>query len=138
MIYGFTGSRKGMTDQQEVMFEGLISGIKKFIHGSCTGSDVQAARIVRKTFKTHIPIHAYPGPEDDPCREDSRVDDFVAEPMTHFARNRKIVQDCQELIATPAEMTEQATGGTWYTIRYARKIGRKVTIIWPDGSLGPD
>ena len=39
------------------------------------------------------------------------------------------------LLAAPAEMTEQASGGTWYTVRYARQQGKPVVIAWPDGSV---
>ncbi len=130
-----------MTDVQAVMFEGLIAfpvGTDRiFRHGSCKGADVQAARIARRTFRSEfgLQIHSHPGPDGDPCREDSGVDDVVHPGMTHFARNRKIVDNCNELIACPCDMTEQTRGGTWYTINYARKKGTPVTIIWPDGSL---
>lgn len=135
MKLGFTGTSKGMTDLQATMLEGLLPILESFHHGSCKGSDVEAARLVRKTFKVHKTIIAYPGPDNDPSNEISGVDDIVKPPKTHFARNRDIVNDTDELIATPAEMVEQETGGTWYTIRYAIKMGKLVTIIWPDGGL---
>ena len=135
MIVGFTGTRNGMTDEQIAIFEGLIPRPASFHHGSCKGADVQAARIVRKLFRDHIPIIAHPGPDGDSNREDSGVDDEKCPPRSHLARNRDIVNLCDLLIACPFESEEQPRGGTWYTIRYARNRGVNVTIIYPDGGI---
>jgi hypothetical protein len=54
----------------------------------------------------------------------------------YLVRNHEIVDDSQVLIAAPKEFTEQLRSGTWATIRYARKIGRTVRIVFPDGSIG--
>lgn len=45
---------------------------------------------------------------------------------------------CEVLIATPKETTGATKGGTWYTVKYARQQGRKVVIVWPDGSALTD
>jgi hypothetical protein len=136
MRVGFTGTRKGMTASQAAVFEGLVELPTEFHHGSCKGADVEAARIVRRTFIVHVPVICHPGPNGDPCQEPSGVDDERREPKTHFARNRDIVNETDRLIACPCDMTEQSRGGTWYTVSYARKKGKPVTIIWPDGSIG--
>lgn len=136
-IVGFTGTRHGMTDVQATVLEGFLRPMAEFHHGSCKGADVEAARIVRRTFAHPVRIIAHPGPDDDQCRDESGVDDETLPGLTHFARNRDIVDQCDELIACPREPTEQPKGGTWYTIRYARKRGVKVTVIWPDGSFMP-
>ena len=136
MRLGFTGTRHGLTDAQSAILEGLLPEVSEFHHGSCQGADVQAARIVRRSFVGHIHIHAHPGPDDDPCQEPSGVDDVTHPPLTHFARNRVIVDSTDEIYACPCEAEEQPRGGTWYTVRYARKRGKKVTIIWPNGTLG--
>jgi len=133
---GITGTRHGMTELQEVMLEGLLRPMSSFHHGSCQGVDVQAAQIVGRLFNYKPRIVCHPGPDGDPCQQDSGVDDERREPKTHFARNRDIVDETDELYACPREMEEQKHGGTWYTIRYARKKGKPVTIIFPDGSLG--
>jgi hypothetical protein len=133
---GFTGTRRGMTDVQMCMFEGMLTRTPaEFHHGSCRGADVEAARIVRRTFLYPVRIVCHPGPDGDPCQEDSGVDSERLAPKTHFARNRDIVNACDKLIACPGEMQEQARGGTWYTINYARKVGKPVTIIWPNGGI---
>jgi len=44
------------------------------------------------------------------------------------------VDETEWLWAIPGEFKEVLRSGTWSTIRYARKKGKKVLIIWPDGS----
>jgi hypothetical protein len=33
------------------------------------------------------------------------------------------------------ESSGRAGGGTWATVRYARKAGLPIAIIWPDGEI---
>ena len=62
-----------------------------------------------------------------------------AYPVTSaFARNRAIVEGCDVLIAAPPTAHELPRGGTWYTIRHARKRNRKAVIIAPDGRLNTE
>lgn len=135
MRLGFTGTRHGLTDVQAVLLRGLLGGITSFHHGGCRGADVEAARMVRRSCTVPKTIICYPGPVSDSNQEDSGVDDEVRKPMAHLARNKRIVDDTDELFACPFEMTPQVRGGTWFTIRYAIKKGKPVTIIWPDGGL---
>lgn len=136
MRVGFTGTRDGMTAEQAAVFEGFVPLPTEFHHGSCKGADIEAAMIVRKIFMVHVPIICHPGPDGDPCQYESGVDDLRHAPKTHFARNRDIVNQTDMLIACPCDMSEQSRGGTWYTVNYAKKVGKPVTIIWPDGSFG--
>jgi len=46
-----------------------------------------------------------------------------------------IVRETELLIAAPAEFSEQHRSGTWSTVRYARRLGRPVQIIGPDGRI---
>lgn len=141
MIVAVTGTRHGMTDVQKCMFEGLLRPMKEFHHGSCQGVDVEAARIVHGSFieSARPMIVAHPGPDNDPHVDDSHVDDLVMPGRRHFVRNRLLVELCDELFALPGEKWENDVppkrGGTAYTVSYARKLGKKVTIIYPDGTL---
>jgi len=56
-------------------------------------------------------------------------------PKDYLARNHNIVLETQELIATPFQAEEILRSGTWATIRFAKKLKRKVTIILPSGEL---
>ena len=137
MNIGFTGSRHGMTDAQRAAFGVLVTfdyQPSTFVHGSCQGADVEAAAIVRHVQRL-CRIASRPGPDGDPHQVDSGVDDVKLPGKTHFARNRDIVDGCDVLIACPCDMTEQPRGGTWYTVGYARKNGKCVIIVWPDGSV---
>ncbi len=137
MIVGFTGTRRGLTVDQKATFEGLMwDRCHEFHHGSCCGADVEAAKIVRNTLKNHVKIIGHPGPTGESCKVSSGVDDEVTKDKTHFARNRDIVNLSDELIACPGEMESPGYGGTWYTINYARKVKKPLTIVYPDGSIG--
>lgn len=137
MIVGFTGTRHGMTDVQRASFGTLIVldvKVTEFHHGSCKGADIEAARIVRHVVSPSWIIN-HPGPDGDPCREESGVDDEILPPKTHFARNRDIVDKSDILVACPCDMTDQPRGGTWYTVGYAAKKKKLVYIVWPDGRV---
>lgn len=128
---GFTGTEYGMTDIQKSVFVSLLDGLTLFRHGSCWGADVQAARIVRDLFSFGVHIVAHPGPVGD----DSGIDDETLPPLPYLERNHVIVDLTGELIACPKGNNEVLRSGTWATIRYAHKIGRKVTIIFPGGHV---
>jgi hypothetical protein len=59
----------------------------------------------------------------------------VHEPKPYRVRNRDIVRDTETLIATPSEPVELLRSGTWSTVRFARKLGRAVWVILPNGNL---
>lgn len=52
----------------------------------------------------------------------------------YHARNRDIVAVCGLLVACPHEYQDPGHGGTWYTIRHARKQRTNYTVVYPDGS----
>ena len=58
----------------------------------------------------------------------------VFDPKPPLERNCDIVLDGDLLIATPHGYQEEMRSGTWYTIRQARKRGKKIIIVWPNGS----
>lgn len=135
MKVGFTGTRTGMTLAQEVTFVRLIVGCTVFRHGSCIGSDVRAAFLARETLGRAVQIHAHPGPVGNRFMGRSMVDDVRHTAKPFLARSRDIVKLCEVLIACPQEEAEQPRGGTWHTIREARRMGKAVYVIMPDGSL---
>lgn len=56
-----------------------------------------------------------------------------------LVRDENIAMDCSRMIACPAgPEASYPRSGTWATIRRARKWGKPVTIIWPDGSISGD
>lgn len=130
---GFTGTQKGMSKPQRVMFKVLLHSmlIDVLDHGDCIGSDEQAHKIADKIRGMRIRIHP-------PIKTDKRAyckGMWIAPPKPYLERNKDIVNNTHMLIATPFEFEEQLRSGTWSTIRYAVKQGRPVHIIFPDGSV---
>jgi hypothetical protein len=132
MRIGFTGTRLGMTVAQRMRFADLLAGVAgELHHGDCVGADT-GAHSIACDLGLRIVIH----PPDDPkLRAWCRPADRTLAPKPYLQRNRDIVLDTECLIAAPGEAVEQLRSGTWSTVRYARKLGRPIWIINPDGSL---
>ena len=127
---GFTGTQEGMTAQQIKVVRRLLDG-SEFHFGDCIGADKEAYTIACKNgmyIIKHPPINQS---KQAFCEADAE-----REPKEYLDRNHDIVDESDEMLATPKEHDEQLRSGTWATIRYARKVGRKLIIIYPDGSLG--
>lgn len=133
MQVGFTGTRHGMSKEQRETFRAVIKklGITGFHHGDCVGSDLQAHNTVRKRTSAKIYVHP---PLDESNRAFAKGPTFTYDATDYLVRNRNIVHRCSHLVAA-VQGEEQLRSGTWSIIRYAKKIGRPVTIILPDGSL---
>jgi hypothetical protein len=133
-VVGFTGTQHGITAGQNVALYHLFRAdpcIVEFHHGSCWGADVQAARLIRELLTFGVHIVAHPGPVGD----DSGVDDVTRLEFPYLQRNHHIVNETGELIGAPQGFNEVTRSGTWATIRYARKIGRKITLVFPNGRV---
>lgn len=120
-----------MTVDQAVTVDGLLSDLKvvEVHHGDCVGADDDFNRLARQHHLVVI-VH----PPDDPKLRAYCTTDVVYPERPYLARNRDIVDCSDTLIATPQETTGATKGGTWYTVKYARKNNRRVIIVWPDGS----
>ncbi len=101
-------------------------------HGDCVGADAQAHKIAKSTL-ARIVVH--------PPLSSSRLRSFCAgdesrKPCAFLVRNSHIVKEgIDGLIAAPRESTEQLRSGTWSTIRKARRLGRRIFIVNPDGTF---
>lgn len=102
-------------------------------HGDCIGADAQFHEIASKLGLLHLmTIH----PPTDPKRRAFCAGAMCMMPaLPYLVRDKKIVQACTLLLATPHLGWEELRSGTWTTVRYARKSGREVQLIWPDGSV---
>jgi hypothetical protein len=135
---GFTGTRKGMTDAQKSKFLELMSGVARNVvlhlhHGDCLGADSDAHCIwVDRFYDCPITIHP---PNNIATRGYClcKGDGTILDPKPYLERNHDIVDACEILIACPAEPEEILRSGTWATVRYAKKIGKHVIVIKPDG-----
>lgn len=124
---GFTGARVGMTTDQRKIVIQILKLYTPFTlhHGDCVGSDAEAHIIVRSKFKdSEIVVHP---PKVDRYRAFCEGD-IIHEPKDFIVRNRDIVNDTTILIGTPKSL-EQNRSGTWFTIRFAKRIKKPVIVI---------
>jgi hypothetical protein len=132
---GFTGTREGLTNLQVFELARLFvinsELYDTFIHGDCIGADADADHIA---YSLGYAIKMRPCTLES-MRAYCRSGIIVAEPMPPLERNKLIVGDSNLMIACPKEMKEVRRSGTWATIRHSIKMGTKLVIIYPDGSL---
>ena len=136
MIIGFTGTRKGLTPAQDITLHKLLNNYKdkkrhvRLHHGDCVGADETCYHICKMLF---INVVAHP-PTLDIHRAFTRFNDLDLKPLPYLERNKKIVDSSKLLIACP-KGKEQQRSGTWSTVRYARKQGKNIIIIKPNGVI---
>jgi hypothetical protein len=148
---GFTGTRHSLTSAQQEQVrrilttpvDWVIPRIERpiFHHGACKGADSFAAI---EAYSLYYDVIAHPGKSarggenEWLCPLAIEHSTEVRPEKTHFARNRDIVNECDVLIACPQysePITYDTPGGTAYTVCYARKVGKPVWIIRPDGFI---
>jgi hypothetical protein len=135
---GFTGTRNELPEAQaEALGQVLLdldgdygeTHCMVFHGGDCVGADklacIEASDLGWRLIG-HVPIN-------DDLRAHCKYDEERA-PLTYFARNRAIVNESHVLVGCPRTMQEES-GGTWYTINYARKNKKPLYIVWPDGTV---
>ncbi len=132
MKIGFTGTRLGLTNRQlsTLAFYMSKAGISEGHHGLCVGAD-EAFHGFASQLGWRIVGH--PGTD---LKWRANLDGFSTcwTPRPNLARNADILSETEWLFACP-EGPERLRSGTWSTVRKARKLGRPITIIWPDGSV---
>jgi hypothetical protein len=137
MIIGFTGTRGGMTKEQREIVDGLLVLFATFmeppieaIHGDCLGADDDFDQMCKANG---IPTSCLP------CTfENMRAycTEARAEPRPPMQRNRDIVAMADRMIACPPNFERIKKGsGTWATIGFAKKAGKPLMIVYPDGTM---
>lgn len=133
MKIGFTGTQHGCTAAQKQALGELLAKINPFTefhHGDCIGADSQAHSFVER--RRDVALHVHPGVVDSRKRAFRRG--VMYAPMPPLDRNKVIVDTTIKIIACPNGMEEELRSGTWATIRYARKVGKPVHLVFNDGS----
>ena len=127
MRIGFTGTKEGMTDQQALVLYDILKGleISEAHHGDCVGADSEFHVMC---IDLGIPVHIHP-PTNSYARAFCENAAKVHPKKPYLERNKDIVNVSDAMFATPKENEEQLRSGTWATIRYTRKTGKKLTII---------
>jgi hypothetical protein len=131
MKLGFTGtSHCPLTIRQRILFRNLICRLRptEFHHGDCIHADAEAHEIVRVELPD-CAIHIHP--PINPGKRAFLIGDKVYPKKEYRIRNIDIIQQSDELAATPKAMLEERRSGTWMTIRLARKAKKKIHMLWP-------
>jgi hypothetical protein len=139
MVAGFTGTKRGMAQRQRATYRYLLRelNVRVLHHGDCIGADAEADKDARR-HGAQIVIHP---PSDPKLRAfcDWSLPHEARPPRPYLERNKDIVAEAVDgLLAAPRQMVEPANlrgEGTWTTVGYARRAGRRTWIIWPDGTF---
>lgn len=136
MKLGFTGTKNGMTLQQDMILRRLLRSVSvedvdEFHHGDCVGADAEA-HLIAVALGFEPVLHP---PTENKWRAFMRAA-RVEPPYPYLKRNEHIVEATDMLIATPpGPEANYRRSGTWATVRKARKLKRPVMIIFPDGKV---
>lgn len=132
---GFTGTRQRLTDAQLSWLWQQFDSRAELHHGACIGADCDAhdAAIDNgASIVIHPPVNERLMMDLQPYYADPTV--TVLSPKPYLTRNRDIVDTAGVLLAVP-DGPERPKSGTWYTIRYAMSLNKRITICYPDGSV---
>lgn len=110
-------------DSEELFPEFVPAAQPTLHHGDCIGADAQAHDAAR-ALGYHIVLH----PPTNPSRRAYCSADEEAPPLEYLARNKRIVESSELLIAGPSG-PERVRSGTWSTVRYARSLHLSVIIL---------
>lgn len=116
---GFTGRADGMTPEQHTKLETILrlAAVQRAwicLHNDGEGSDQAFAKLAQSV-----------GLEVETTSSDLR-------PMP---RNRELASTVDLLLATPPTDKPVKGSGSWATIQYALKYGKKVMAIIPNGKV---
>lgn len=133
----FTGTREGMTELQKTAFIRHLQQMSCLIHGACRGADDEADELAALVFVHRIvwPSTASTRVPDEVLQARTRVGSgltILLPPLPPLVRDRHIVDSGEVLLAAPRAMYEERHSGTWATVRYARKKGVPVIMLWPE------
>ncbi len=138
--WGFTGTRLGMTPPQREAVRGLLAAHAPACvhHGDCRGADQEFHEdclLTKEKRALWLVVHP---PADIFYRAFCKEFDQRRSEKPFLQRNREIVDACGIVVAAPADMAEPPLGhggGTWHTIRYARRQRKKIYLVLPDGTI---
>lgn len=131
MRIGFTGTRLGMTARQRSLLLGqlvLWPQSFEFHSGDCVGADQEAHELVQQ-FASEASTFGHP-PDNSALRAFCRYD-FEYQPAPYLVRDHRIVDCTDFLVAAPRSLQAETRSGTWATVQYARRKGKRVYILAP-------
>lgn len=129
MKLGFTGTQQGMNVTQQHKVETILTfnGCCEVHHGDCIGADAQF-HLLALHLGHSIILH----PSNITSRRAYSTGETThLSPKPPLVRNHDIVDAVDIMIAAPKESHEVLRSGTWATIRYCRKVGKIIHVIYP-------
>jgi hypothetical protein len=130
---GFVGVRGGLTYAQfralsRVLIDrdlpGAVTGVVDVVRGDDGWGDADFDRIARWMTPTpNLVVVGAPDPSGPPAAA--------------AVRNRAVVDACDLVVACPPGAVEEPRSRTWAAVRYARRVGRPVVLIYPNGTTDP-
>lgn len=141
MKIGFTGTREGMTEPQQMAVLELIRKLNptEAHHGDCVGADKEFNGLCNLvSWSRPVPIKTVAHPPKNPTLRAFCLVNETREPKDYMPRNFDIVNDTDELIAAPKQMEKPKIlkgSGTWQTEDYAEGKHKTVYIVWPNGEV---
>ena len=133
MKVGFTGTQNDLSVAQFDLLLLVMQELEDMTeahHGDCVGADATFSAMVDEIYPNTI-VHLHP-PTVSSKRANCRYDE-IEEAYSYLTRNKHIVDATDLLIACPKTNEEELRSGTWATVRYARKVGKPVVILWNNG-----
>lgn len=143
-ILSMTGTRRGITPAQRARALEVLAHVGRLCHGAAAGADTDLHLLAHSVG---VPCDLYPA-DDVPSNlaflaavTPERPWNYLCEGcVVHPAgpaleRNKDIVLAGEALLAFPGGFREELRSGTWAAIRYARRAGRPILIVWPDGTV---
>jgi hypothetical protein len=137
MKVGFTGTRADTTCEQFSALCRLVAGlpdVTEFHQGCCIGADSESLEVACEYAPKAKRVGHPPDKGALLSRASLDLCHEVRDPKPYLERNRAIVNETDVLVACPKGPEEFRGSGTWATIRYGRKLGRHIYIVWPDGT----
>lgn len=148
LTFGFTGTRSGMSSRQRATVRYLFAElcVTVLYHGDCIGADAEAHRdAANMAANRSIKIVVHPPSNVKLCAfsvdggKDGGEDTIILPSKPYLTRNHDIIiASIDGLIAAPKDFIQPSSlrgQGTWATISRAKRIGRKVWIVAPDGTF---
>lgn len=135
MKLGTTGTQHGATDAQMLAAAELLGRLQpdEGHHGGCIGWDAEFHQLC---LAGGVKAFVYPASGVNfSKRAVCSGAEVTYEPKPPLDRNTTIVDASDVMLACPGEFDEVLRSGTWATIRRARKAGRPLYIVFPDGSI---
>lgn len=135
MIAGITGPRTGASQRALLsVAQTLCAYNVRVLHdGDCIGVDAEVYYLAR-AFGIHVELHPPTNPKYRAyC---ARLGDVVHPEKGYHDRDMDTVNAAEFMIGVPNVVSVhiKPTGGTGWTIDYARSVLKPLVLIWPDGS----